>query len=347
MKKSIYTLLATLMTTTLMASPCSNDCCSADTSIYADFLWWTSQGDQLDYGIVTEGTRVDGDPDVETLSEKWLVFDPDWNPGLRVGVEKEFSCANVCVFGEWTWYKTDDSQKTDLALPDTLGSILTFNSDFTGGAGVGSKAFETGLIKSDFYFQMNRLDIGFCKTCCLCDNFQLKPYAAFTYAHLKENLKLHAQFNNSQSSFFETEDYKTTTTYCGYGAKLGLAADWKVFNCFSLYTEGSLTGLWGKFDLNKKFTLSEGGTVNSIDFINTFRFDDWRGRLISQVQLGLRYDTCLCNQYPVMIQFGWEHQVLFDQTNWMVRGSQLATEGSKAAANLVLQGLVARVGVGF
>ena len=321
-------------------------------SLYADFLWWNAKGDQLDYGLVTQGTKdVSSSPTREKLTESFLVYNPKWKPGARVGFRKDFCHQGLGAFAEWTWYHTSDNETTKLTRTDDPNAFLTFNSNFIGGVG-GSQTsllgFETGNIEASFRFLMQRIDAGFYKKFSYKDSLLFRPYAAFTYAYLRENMSLHADFSSpTQGSFFETDRLRIKTKLSGYGLKLGAVGDWKLFPYFSFYTEASLTGILGGFDLNKKFFIEEGGTVSSLSEPVSSCFSDSQTRLIAQIHLSLRCEVPFYRCYKFIGQVGWEQQVLFDQTNWMVRSGQVATLGNVAAANLYLQGLVARIGFYF
>ncbi|NGX58380.1 MAG: hypothetical protein K940chlam3_01287 [Chlamydiae bacterium] len=336
------------LSTSLFADYCVDDPCSCSTEIAVDFLWWDVMGDQIYYGIVIEGIRdTTPDPTVENLSERLLQFNPDWSPGVRVHLIHNLQCQDLALFASWTWYETENTQNTRLILSSDPDAFLSFNSVFIGGVGAqGILEFETGDIDAHYYFKLNRVDIGFLKSCCLCCDLQFSPFAAFTYIHTDENLTLVTDFDNQTSSFFKRNNYRNHTSFDGYGIKLGLAADWSFCQCFSFYSAASLTGAWGCYENDTRNIENEGGTIADIDIDVTFKHDDWRGRLYSQLQLGVKYTACLC-RCPVFAMVGWEHQMFFNQTNWSVFSGEFATPSTLPVGDLTLQGLVVRAGFSF
>jgi len=331
----------------LAADDCCDQSCGCSTSVEVDFLWWDAMGNQLAYGIVTEGTVDSGvSPIAENLTERLLRFNPEWKPGVRVQLAHDFDCYDLTLFGAWTWYETKSVQNTSFVLPSTPNAFLSFNSDFIGGVGASLFEFETGDVAAEYYFKFNRVDLGLLRNCCLGCNLTLSPFAAFTYIYTDEDLTIVADFDNQTTGFFDQIDYRTRTNYDGYGLTLGVDLDWMFYQCLSLHTRAGLTGLWGCYEVDNLNVESKGGTVASRDSNVVFQDDDWRGRLYSQIQLGIKYSTCICH-CPAFALLGWEHQVFFNQTNWSVFDGQFGTGATLSESDLVLQGLVARAGFSF
>jgi|GEM_PF-5471079 len=331
------------------------ECCNWGLEIDAEFLWWQAYGDRLNYGVLAKGTS-DQIPDVSfttQASETWLEFNPKWKPGVRLRAAKDLCPDGVGIFGEWTWYETRNKERNCFVRPEGENVFFGFESDFLqSGGGKSTTQLQNIKINGDFNFLLNRIDLGFFKDFCFCNCYHLQPYAAFTYAHTKENMTIKSRFTSTISPFNDSfEKYKIKTTLDGFGTKLGFTSDWALFSCFYLSFQGSLTGLWGDFD-EKRDDFYENFNPVGLGIqeteIEKLRLSNWQGRLFSQLQISLLYDTCFCDCYHFNARLGWEHQTLFNQTNWMETNSPIrGSRNLKNSANLYIQGLVAGIGLSF
>lgn len=353
--KRFTTLLFSLLMTAFFAeaSYYYDPGCECGLDVYADFLFLKAKGDNLDYANVLTGTRdTTLDPTEEKIKARFLEVDPSWKPGVRLGAVKELNCYGLHAFAEWTWYQVKESQENSYTRADTDEAFLEINSPFignTGGTSTSTTSFTAATMDADFLFQMNRFDIGIGSDFCFSDWLHFNPHIAFTYARFKQELRIDGNFTNEEENPFLKESiYDFEGVFTGYGLKFGLATLWKVYPCWELYSNINFTYLMGDYDVCRRLTIDEGGgAVSPIIFREGFVYHDDRQRAYTDFQLGLRFNSKLCDEYPVYAQIGWEYHVLFDQTDWMVRAGQIATDGNKDASNLYLQGLVVRAGFGF
>ncbi|MEX2305330.1 MAG: hypothetical protein WD595_03985, partial [Waddliaceae bacterium] len=181
MKKTLITLLATLFFIPLSGigyGNYGNNCwCNDGTQIYVDLLYLRPDGAELNYLFTRGEVTNDG---VTTIIDQNFSVDPNWRPGVRVGMETGFGCPDLNIFANWTWYETKAGNSLDLA--PIVGGTLEVQSDFLSD----STLITIGRVDTDFYFMFNWVDVGISKPCCLCENVKFKPFGAFTYLHVDQ-----------------------------------------------------------------------------------------------------------------------------------------------------------------
>ena len=106
MKKTLFLLLSSLFIHPLFSyNDCAQrNCFGKDMHISADFLYWTLQGDQLNYLFVSEGIYNDAiSPDFLRSKESSYEINPDFFSGVRVAIEKFYGCPSINTFGRFCW----------------------------------------------------------------------------------------------------------------------------------------------------------------------------------------------------------------------------------------------------
>ena len=334
MKKTLITLLTTLSFIPLSGIGYGNygkNCwCNDGTQIYVDALYFRPDGEELNFLYTRTESAVGGDT---VISNENHTIDPDWSPGVRVGMETGFGCPDLNIFATWTWYETNGNKRVDLALGDDDSLIV--QSDFL----TTEDVMSTAQVTADFYFMFNRLDLGISKPCCICENVNFKPFGAFTYLHVNQNLAIDALFENA------TQESHNKIEFCGYGATIGSELDWNFACNLSLYGLSSVTGVWGEYSTEQNFISSDVGVTEETR--SRMQFGEWRGRLLTRLQLGLKACTTLCGCYNVYGVVGWEYLHMFNQTDWMVKVSHEIDNVNKPAADLALQGLFVKFAFTF
>ncbi|MEM1283255.1 MAG: Lpg1974 family pore-forming outer membrane protein [Chlamydiota bacterium] len=333
-----------LATASLSANHYSDYCDSCNHyNVYAEWLFFRAAGESVDVATISTGTTNDPD-EPRVTSDDWKRIDvcPDWDSGYRLGFSTDLKCARL--FGEWTWYATDKKTKFNFIGPSTDNQTFRVSSDFLG---IQNNNLETYDLISNFHFSYYRLDIGLERRIIDCNRVSFSPFAAFTYYQTNQDLKAQdSTLYVAPVDTSETRKFNGKTQYNGFGASLGYNVVWEMFDCLALYSKGIFTAAYGSSEVNYDFNRVNDQFAGNDNTFH-FSFDKSRGRYITSVQVGLRTETCICGCYQIFGMVGWESQILFDQTDWMVKTDINFPDGYKPSANLYLQGLVVRAGISF
>lgn len=310
------------------------------TKMSVDLLWWNARGDEMVYAITREGSHVETSTSIfDNLKSKSHVVTPQSSPGFRLHVDKDLFCNDVRVIGEYTWFKSNDNQSVKLKAPSNPEFYLQMASDFLYGQEVLTfSQILDGKLESEFYFCMNRVDLGLEKIYCLSERWRFAPFVTGTYLHTDENITVKANTTLLQGVVAQQRD-RVDTKYDGFGGQLGFWADWNFYRSFSLLASASLTGTYGQFSGKNHFRYQSNQFGTSV-LKDHFKMNYWTGRIVTDVKILLNYATCLCSNYDLRVYVGWELQSLFDQTNWCNRAGLAGRNSDQPSANLTLQGLV-------
>jgi hypothetical protein len=132
------------------------------------------------------------------------------------------------------------------------------------------------------------------------------------------------KYNVDYSTLFDVDSdvvldsYSTDmkNDYWGIGVRGGLDTQWGLGAGFSIYGNAALSILYGFFDVHdtESYVDAVGVAGTLIAEKNSFR----AGRAITDLQLGLRWDTNFSNErFHFGILAGWEHHMFFSQNQLM------------------------------
>lgn len=341
MRKTILaTFLALAMSSLHGFYGTSNDCCMPTTccaptsccdtlqglELDAEFLWWQAKADSL---FITVSETTTATPSVGTSRDNFWEF--GYDPGFRLGFSYQ-PCQwdDVALYATYTYFRAADTLRfnlTGIAGTNTT-VILPFTPvTFTG---VDEGLDYTGQI--DFLY--SRFDIGFAKYCFKFGCLNVVPKAAFTYLHTRTSLS---------EDFFVVENDQITVSftkdsYSGYGATIGFDSNYEFGGSgFSVFSSLGLTGMWGGFHSTFHQVDSDGTTS---EIRSTFDVNEtpWIGRWMSDIQVGIQYQTCMCSCYQVAARLGWEFLYLPDEVHFFRPNDP---------NSMMVNGLTAGLAVGF
>lgn len=280
----------------LVAFHITNSHASCNLGVEADFLWWKASDDDLNNSVTVNNLA----PAVPITTTTDYFYEYGWDPGVRLGFTYEGigCCANYNLFGTWTWFRgTDNNSITRIVGPDESVSITMINN-FSLTSAIDDEVLAYSM-NTDFLY--NRFDLGIRTDICCESNFMLEASLAFTYAYIHQTL----HERGTRSTFVgvaNTDSVKTC--YPGYGITLGGELAYILTNSMFIYSKGSVTGLWGNYSIEG---IADSATAQVVTTIDT---NIWRGRFICGLELGLEYNTCMCNRFPLSAQLGWQFQYL-------------------------------------
>jgi hypothetical protein len=281
----------------LNCCPCQPSCGTG--FISADLLYWRAYQSGLDTCVPVGGCDGVSSGGFVTSTFRGKDRDPHfkWNPGFRIGAGYEFACSNWGFGSSWTH----------------------FNSSAHAGNG------DCNSLR--WNVKLDVVDLVAAYEYDLCSCFVLRPFAGLRGARIKQNS--HSEefafpaFSDSDTSSFSSSsisvcncfegesiinDTRNRQKFVGIGPLLGLEADWDIGCGFSVYASASISWLYGKYHV--KLEEFEQTFDASNCCIQRKNLDG--SPAVGDATLGVRWETCVCDDTRFFMQFGLEHHRYFD-----------------------------------
>lgn len=292
----------------------SEMCCNSypidNISIHADLLYWKAWEKNL---VLTNKKS----PVFFTDNfAKAKVIHPsfDWNFGARVGLSTSIPCSCWDIHFDWTHYHTTISQHrltnsndlTNVNHQQGMFPIWALSDDIIAGDYV-SQAHLNGKLT------LNLLDLEFGQALTYCNCFEIRPFFGLRSAWVRQ----HASVNYQGGIFLlciirggvslNGNDHITLkNNFWGIGPRVGIQPKLYIGKGFSFYGNAAMAGLCGTFHVKQRET-----------YLRDTRFSHHRNfvrfRWISDLAIGIAWDTVLCGEYSLGFKLGWEYHVFFDQ----------------------------------
>lgn len=215
------------------------------TEISAGFLYLRPGADNLGYATTTTFLPLQ--------NPQWAVhaLEPDYQPGLSVGVRHVFPCSGEDIQFNWEHLRTSDSASVAVSNPDTQW-ISPFCQT---GPSTSEKANEVGIFhfktaqgQVDFDYDMANLDVG--QTVNIGSNTQVRVFAGLTFVRLREQM-ISTFFNDPNiipvppvlappNPLLRYISLDNTSTYTGLGPRLGFSTQCNLPHGFTFV--GQLSG---------------------------------------------------------------------------------------------------------
>lgn len=313
------------------------------------------------------------------------VYGPDFKTrsGFKAGVGLNFSYDGWSLGGVYTRLtSTANGEAANAAglLPvQQLGFIVQDTNVSFGGFSESVAAQQNTLAaSSNWHLNFNVLDIGLAREYFISSKIILKPNLGIKFTMQKQHYNVFFDHSGVLSKFPVSDltvlevGKKTPTTvpfgktevlnialageasscynvqnYWGFGPRVGSNLSWLFSKNFSLFGEGALSTLWGRFkddrqDIANVVDLNTGAVlVNDFTGVNVRNTKhDLNAAL--ELQIGLRCDIWSSKgDVRFRMQVGWENQVWFAQNHFSNFNSRVDSN------NLVLQGLTVQVSFDF
>lgn len=326
MRKFLSLVLLTLIFNFLYAyeniSPSCNSCLQG-LEFSGEFLWWQGKTTGL-YIEVQEFSLTDPFP--YTYTNDYWEF--GYSPGFRLGLSYQPYCwGDIAGYATFTHFRATDTQTLLLTGTADINYVILFPFFST--------SFEDGEFvdytgTADLLY--NRLDVGLAKYCLNYGCLSVVPKIAFTYAHTRTSVNEDAFLSESDLIVVS----QITDSYSGYGATVGFDANYRIGSALSFYSSFGFSGLWGPFQLSYFETdTTSAGESQGVGMQNQ---SIYQGRWITDIQIGLQYQSCICGCYQIAARLGWEFLTLGEELNF-------GRSFDPAAMNI--NGLTAGLAVGF
>ena len=278
----------------------------ADLFFTADWLIWQGQENGLGYAVKTKEEQP-LDTALYNSSVKDLHF--DWDFGFRVGLGYNLPHDGWDLSSSWTWFQNNASGHAS----EGNGRLLASNVFAPMGSDV--EGYES--IKSKLNVKLNMIDLDLGREFFVSKWMTLRPFMGLRTAWIRQHLNttyyspLPSEIHDTISSVYT----KAKNNYWGLGLRGGLNTQWGLGAGVSLFGNAAVSILNGFFSVNDyEATQFEDGKHNdAVSNSDSFRV----GRVISELAMGLRWDTMFANdRCHFGIQAGWEQLMFFGQNQF-------------------------------
>lgn len=280
-----------------------------------EVLWWQAKADGLNVQVIEA---------IDESNIYYRFWDYGYDPGFRVGFSYDGCGWNgLSLYANFTHFRATDTVNLDLlSTVDSSFTITTpLNGYFVGG---GDAFLYTGL--SDFLY--NRFDIGLGRDTYEYGALSIVPRLAFTYMHTRQSL-------SEVVDTFDDDTINNKVSYSGYGVTIGFDSTYEFWtnSGFALYSSLDLSGLWGS--MHNTYSLDN---LSELDIASTAfqNQSTWVGRWVSDVQVGLQYQSQFCSCYQFTAHIGWEFLYLADQLNFFRVGDPSSVKVNGLTIGLAL-----------
>lgn len=334
MRKSVLIVLTMFLFTGLKADSFLNK-----TFMTGEFLWWTAESDS--FGPFSFYLNESVTPTHDEYTP--YAFKYGYRPGYRVGIETEICLCDThfAPYATWTSFRTTSALDVDFVLTTSSSfyEIDPVSAYFLllGGAAI-TDVGDTLNYHGTTDFLYNRLDVGVSKVVYEGSCLSIVPKAAFTYVHLRQTL---------QERLFQIADSvpilnvgNSQSHFSAGGITLGFDSNYLLGLGFSFYSNLSATGVVGETQTNFSFAAYNGTEPieANLTFTGSSPANMQVGRWLTDVQVGLQFETCFSNWFQVAARVGWQFVYLPEQ---------LYFSQETRPRSVKINGLVAGLGVGF
>jgi hypothetical protein len=229
---------------------------------------------------------------------KGKAHDPDfkWNLGFRVGAGYEFADSSCGIGAYWTHYNSHTSGEHNWKVDFDVVDVL---------------------YGCEYY---------------VSNCFALIPFGGLRYAQIDQ--RLHTHHISTITSEAGTDDIRSRgrlkEDFFGIGPLFGIEGDWDVTCGFSLYGNISIAVLYGNFHVKSNHTDEFNTGIN----INHLRKHIQACQAVLDLGLGVRWQTCFCEDKFLVLQLGLEQHRYFNHNQFCGYGD-LVLDGVSLGIGLV------------
>lgn len=342
----------TLLSASTFASGCRLSCDNSEGGlfVYGDYLYWQVSQDQMPYAAVLPGgiQRIieqleDGDSVV--LKEKLWFEEPgfNWHSGFRLGVGYNDPCSCMDFDLSWTNLRFNKSSNVIepsrgiLPIANPLSSIFGFVDD---GDDIGFASEASSKWKFRFDVVDARVGFDYCVTSCL----NTRPFFGIKFAKINQCQNIeYVGFEVEENSVFVQNHRKNH--FRGVGPTVGFDSAYQFYDNVYLTAGAAGSLVYGRFHVDEEPIVSFAN--NLISFEGSYD-KKHRMRPVIEGNIGLQWNTCICNSYMVSLGASYEMQYWWNQ--WQAPASLIGsaiTGGASPQGDLVLQGLTVKAELRF
>lgn len=304
----------------------------------ADWLIWQAHENGLSYAVKAPSGHS-ADTALYKSSVKNMSF--DWDFGFRLGLGWNLPHDGWDLYANWTWFQDDASETTTVGSGHVLFPVSAYQP-----ANDSTEGFRSAHAKWRLHLNMIDLDLG--REFFVSKWMTLRPFIGLRTGWIRQHKSV--TFTSAISTSDQTGSLlKGTNNYWGIGPRTGLNTQWGLGHGLSFFGNMGCSLLYGFFDVQTyQNQLISGGSHN--DAV-TDKDSNRVGRVITEIALGLRWDTMFMDDnFHFGIQAGWEQLMFFGQNQFKTfSGTSLSNAGAFVAnqGDLTIQGWTLAIRLDF
>lgn len=320
--------------------------------IYGEFLYWKVVQDQMQYAAVLPGgiqqiiQAFQGGDNPVQLSEKLSIIDPSfkYKPGFRIGLGYDVPCSNWDFQLAWTRIHEKvsssvyNNEQGVIPLTFPVASIFGFINRDPSQFAFGNEA------KSRWNFEFDTIDLQVGRDCSCLNCLAFRPYIGIKAASIRQNQHIEYLGFSVDGTPINLRNIKKNNFY-GIGPSFGFDSSWEFYPHWNLSSGICGALLCGKFDVNEHPSANLDPNFIKVDSKNSKKC---RLRPAVDANIGIDWNTCVCDRFQIMIGISYEVQYWWNQ--WQAPSSvesSLINGGSSPQGDLMMHGLTARLAVSF
>lgn len=202
--------------------------------------------------------------------------DLEWAPGLRLSTGYRFPQLLWELSLSWTYYHNHSKSSTSIPSFDTNSLIATWFP-----AGFYAAEYMALDASADWTLDFNTLDLILARSTFSTKKIVLTPYLAFRGSFIHQRFATsysQGEFINEVGTNIESVKMTMRNSFDGWGLRPGFNTSWFLTKNWSLYANGAVSLLFGRFSTNEHAKMTSDSNRNFITshdsfFQNAFEID--------------------------------------------------------------------------
>ena len=307
----------------------------------ADYTYWVPRQAGLAY-VVSNDYTAGGVAEANKI--RGQVFYPNFTgrSGFKVGAGAFLNHDGWDLFVQYTWFynkQQKDKYQGNANFSPDQGFATWWVDD--GGTFAADDIFQAKTSWANFF---NRVDAQLARSFYAGHYLQLRPFAGLLGAWDEQWFNIGYKLNAADAGF---DTWTNNQKWWGIGPYAGFSSAFLFpigdnSTQWSLFMDMGTSLPWSKYSVDKKLQEGTAGALTTDAFTrNTY----WTTDVMMEMALGLRWETWWTEgmNWNFMVQVAWEEQVWFDH-GYM---HPIGLEGVAGNGNYIMQGLTAKIKVGF
>lgn len=268
----------------------SENRCLCPYGFSAELLYWKPCVDDLDFVAKVSGSL---DSSISPRHVSYKSICPEWEPGIRLTLNRERAWRSFDCSLEYTWMHTDDARSVSTSNGELLAPVLPHPlMTAEGGDAASFSSFARGKWKSGY----QTFDLLFSYSCPLASCHKITPF--FGIEVLKLDEKIEARYVGEENGLNYITEMKWDCDYRGAGLKVGTDYSCSLCDGLSLFARASSSLIIGDAKASNLQTMlpeNDSGAIIEDAFWLQFKDGDCCHIIPGgHFRVGLQYDNECC-----------------------------------------------------
>lgn len=326
--------------------PCSyiswrGECCLPTYELYADFLFWQTYPEGLEFARVG---GISTDPSAP-IDETGSILAPKGRgkPGFRIGLIVDLPACTWDAFGRYTYLSGGliESKIAENGSPGMKPLIWNLGMDETQ---------DIHYAAGKWKYEVSVFDFGLGHNTPVCRCFNLYSHLGLKTAWQKFHYRVTYQDIVSQGTITQDQSF-FMTEFSGVGIRGGIDADWNFCRFLSFVGGFSFSTLYSNINLSRQNNHTDNILSPSRTTVTNVCIKDDHCTLIpiAELLVGIQWRGLLCNGYEFTLMVAWEAQKWWNlnQFIFLQEGSNSNHIEFNPGGGITYQGLTTRLTLSF